>query len=70
MTDEAGNVLAEMKKGMMGTSGTLDMAGILGQRFETMVFVSCLAVVEQKRRRDNTNAAVGSAASSSVAVTS
>lgn len=52
-------MLAEVKKGIMGTSETLDMAGGLGQRFETMVFISCLAVTEKKRRRDNRNAAAG-----------
>lgn len=69
LTDETGNVLAEMKKGMVGTSGTLEMAGIFGRRFETMVFISCLAVTEYKRRKDNRNAAAGSASSSSAVVT-
>ncbi|KAL2212471.1 hypothetical protein CC79DRAFT_1393696 [Sarocladium strictum] len=54
LTDDRGVVMAEFKRNMtlFESAGSLELSATMGLRFETMVFISLLSIIEMKKRED------------------
>lgn len=54
LTDDRGAVMAEFSRNMtlFESAGRLEMSATMGLRFETMVFISLIAIIEKKKRED------------------